>query len=42
MEILLGIGCIVGALIIVGASGILLVAGAKRVIDELNAEIDRR
>lgn len=42
MEILIGIGCVVGVLIVVGMSGLVLVAGAKRVIDELNAEIDRR
>ena len=42
MEILLGIGCIVGVLVVVGASGLLFVAGARHLIDELNAEIDRR
>ena len=42
MEILFGIGCIVGVFVVFGISGLFLVAGARRLIDELNAEIDRR
>ena len=42
MEILFGIGCIVGILVVVGVSGVILVAGARHLIDEFNAEIDRR
>lgn len=41
MKILIGIGCIVGIVIIIGAVSIYLVAAAKHLVDELNSEIDK-
>ena len=42
MEVLIGIGYFIGAVVVVGAGGLFCIKGAKRLIDELNAEIDRR